>query len=111
MEEGFIKGLEKKYNITIAGQLKEILLFCENDPIHFYEQRRLLSIDEILNYNLELQIEDKNIIPLVDCYDNDFLIYDVESKTFMFCYIVDGIKYDKLNDINEFIELLKNYKR
>ncbi len=70
---------------------------------------RLLSKDEILNYQEELNIKMDNIITLIDLYDNNFLIYNINKNIFEKLNIVDETIFDKTNTIENYLKLLKNY--
>ncbi len=91
-------------------ELQEILKYVKDEPIFFYDEMRLLSEDEIVNYKEELNIEMDNIIPLIDLYDNDFLIYNINENVFEKLNIEEEITFGKINSIEEYLKLLKEYK-
>ncbi len=106
LEKGlYIKKIEEKFEIDIDGQLRTLLYFCKNEPIFFDIEKKLLSIDEILNSKEELQLT-KDIIPLIDLYDNDFLGYDVLNKEFVKFNISTDDVYIKLDSIQIYIDML-----
>lgn len=92
------------------NELQEILKYVEDEPVFFYDEMRLLSKEEIINYKKELNIEMDNIIPLIDLYDNNFLIYNINENVFEKLNIVDKTIFGKINSIEEYLKLLKEYK-
>lgn len=102
-----IKDFSDKFGIKrIEGELNEVLSLCKDGPIFFSEEKRLLSISEILNSKEEMQLE-KDIIPIIDLYDNDFVGYDISSKEFVKFNISNELVFKKLESIREYIDLLK----
>lgn len=90
------------------SKLQEILNYVKEDSVFFYENMRLVSWGEILNYMNELNIEKTDIIPLIDLYDNDFVIYDIKTDDFKCINIVDEFIYELPKPIESYLELLKN---
>ncbi len=88
------------------SDLQTILSFVGNEPI-FFDNKKLLSIEEINNYNSELNISRQNIIPLIDLYDNEFLIYDINNDNFKILDISDDFERD-IDSLQEYIDMLKN---
>lgn len=102
--------MEDKFLNIHNNELQEILGFVGDEPIFFNDEMRLLTREEILNYKDEFNIEKDDIIPLIDLFDNDFLIYDIKEEIFSMMNIVDESMFSKMNTIEEYLELLKNYK-
>ncbi len=70
---------------------------------------QLLSKEEIINYKEHLNIKIDNIIPLVDLYDNIFLVYNIDDDTFAKLNITDEIIYGKTKTIENYLKLLQEY--
>ncbi len=96
------KILLEKYKDINNKNLLELLEKVNREPIFLEDNQRLLSEDEILNYNAELEIVIKNIIPLIDFYDNNFLVYDELEKKFKMFNIVDELFYENLKITNKY---------
>ena len=47
-----------------------------------------------------------NIIPLIDLYDNNFLIYNINEDVFEKINIVDETVFGKTNTIENYLNLL-----
>lgn len=102
-----INSIKEKFDIEINDELKEILSFVKEEPIFFDEEKRLLSSEEILNGKEELQLT-KDIIPIIDLYDNEYLGYDILNKEFVKFDISDDYIFEKLKSIQVYIDMLKN---
>lgn len=104
-----INRIEEKFQITTDGELKELLSLCEKEPLFFDDEKRLLSIEEIIQAQEELQIQD-NIIAIIDLYDNVFVVYDILKKEFMKYDIAHNEAYGKIDTVQEYIHQIKEYK-
>lgn len=102
--------MNNKFASIENQELQEILKYVGTEPIFFYDEMRLLSEKEIINYKEELGIKIDNIIPLIDLYDNDFLIYNTNENVFEKLNITYETFFDKTNTIEKYLELLKEYK-
>lgn len=87
------KLLLNKYQNVHNKKLLELLKKIEIEPI-FYGEQRLLSESEVINYKKELGIMKENIIPLIDCLDNEFLVFDLLKKEFKMYNMDDDIIYN-----------------
>ena len=67
---------------------------------------RLLSKDEINNYKMELGIDIDNIVPLIDLFDNNFLIYNKVKNTFEKLNIVDETIYEREETIEKYLNIV-----
>ena len=90
------KILLEKYKNINNKKLLELLEKVNKESKFLEDNQRLLSEDEILNYNDELKIAIQNIIPLIDFCDNDFLVYEELEKKFKMFNIIDELFYENL---------------
>lgn len=95
-----------KYSSINNKELQEILKYVKEEPVFLSNEMRLLSKEEILNYKEELSVEMDNIIPLIDLYDNNFLIYNITEDVFEKLNIVDETVFGKTNTIENYLNLL-----
>lgn len=95
-----------KQNNIQNDELNKILSYVEEEPIFFSQEKRLLSLAEILNYKEEVDTE-LNIIPLVDCYDNNFLVYNLEENQFQIIDVSDDFIWNRLESISDYLNLLE----
>ena len=93
-----------RYKEIKNEELQKILKFVEEVPIFFGEEKRLLSKSEIVNYKEEFDIDlDVDIIPLIDLYDNNFLIYNISENKFQIMDISDDIIWKDIDSIQNYI--------
>ena len=92
--------------LNIANEdFKKILkLATNNQTILFDNDKRLLSKNEMLSYKDDLNISVENIIPLIDLYDDNFLIYNINKNIFQLMDISSKKIYKDLDNIAEYIE-------
>lgn len=105
-----IREMDDNSKSELDGELKELLEFCKEEPIFFGEGKRLLSISEIINSKAEMNLE-KDIIPIIDLQDNDFVGYDIQNKKFVKYYIVDEEPWENLESIQIYINMLKEINK
>ncbi len=76
-----------------------------HDTLFLDNGKRVLSFDEILNADTELHVDFsvKGLLPLVDCGDNDFIVYCFKEKNWAFFNIVDEILFHKVDSIESLI--------
>ena len=98
---------EEKFEIKLDGELKEILLLCKDEPIFFGEEKRLLSISEIMNCKEELNLKE-NVIPIIDLYDNNFVVYDISNNQFIKFDISEEVSFGKIDSIRAICVIIGN---
>jgi len=107
MQNNLIEVIGKINN----SELNEISKYITKNALFFDNEKRLLSEDEIINYKEELMIEIDNIIPLIDLYDNIYLIYNIENNEFELLDISTEEVIKILDTISDYLKLLKELKR
>ena len=85
-------------------ELKLLLSYVNSKPI-FFNEKRLVSIDEINDYKEDLLI-DIECIPLIDLYDNYYIIYDLKENEFQMYCISDDVIVKKNISVNNYIKEL-----
>lgn len=85
-------------------ELKLLLSYVNSEPI-FFNEKRLVSIDEINDYKEDLLI-DIECIPLIDLYDNYYIIYDLKGNEFQIYDISEDVVVEKNITIQKYIDEL-----
>ena len=85
-------------------ELKLLLSYVNSEPI-FFNEKRLVSIDEINDYKEDLLI-DIECIPLIDLYDNYYIIYDLKENEFQIYDISEDVVVEKNITIQKYIDEL-----
>jgi len=88
------------------AELIEVINFVKEETIFVEENIRLLSKDEIINYKKELNTE-KELIPIIDLYDNNYLVFNLENGKFQILDISADEYWKELSSIKNYIEFLK----
>lgn len=94
--------IEKEYSCQLPNVLEKIVS-NNNEALFFDDGVRILSYAEILNAEKDLHIDfkSKDIIPVADCGDNDFIIYDFKNKLWAKFNIVDQTIFKKRTSLAE----------
>lgn len=91
IDESKMRQIEKIYG-PIIDDIKRILSLSSRS-IFFSDKDgyRTLSIGEIIDASKDLHIDFKKekIIPIIDCGDNDFIVFHLDTKTYSKYNIVD----------------------
>lgn len=85
-------------------ELKLLLSYINSEPI-FFNEKRLVSIDEINDYKEDLLI-DIECIPLIDLYDNNYIIYNLKENEFQIYDISEDVIVAKNITIQKYIDEL-----
>ena len=85
----FLSQAEKCYGPIRDPEVKR-LLSLQKDAL-FFDDCRLLSHDEILHASEQLHVDfpEKGILPLIDCGDNDFIVFHLKTGRWSRFNIVD----------------------
>ena len=100
INDELIEKIEKKYNCKLPEDVKKII--SVTDDFYSFEDLIIrMDNDIILNPEEELfcNIMDKNIIPIFDCYDNDYICYDFVNNNWCMFNSVDESIYDTNKNI------------
>lgn len=108
--EGFDIDKQKtsKVEKIYGSELPEIvskIISVTTTPI-FFDEYRVLSFDEICEADDELNVNflDKKIIPLIDCGNNDFIVFHCKSKEWSKFNIIDECVFKKRKSLNELLK-------
>lgn len=95
---------EECYGIKLSDSLAKIVTFA-NDSIFIAEERRVLSFDEIININKDCDnvFISKRIIPVIDCYDNEFIVFAADDSIWAKFSLSDNAMYKKRENLSELI--------
>lgn len=85
-------------------ELNTVMSYVNKEPI-FFGEKKLLSIDEINDYKKELLI-DIECIPLIDLFDNNFIIYDLSKNKFQMYDISEDTVVKENISIKKYIDEL-----
>ena len=99
---------EKKIEDLYADNLPEVIkriISCNDSSIFLDDEIRILSFTEIIDAEKDLHVDFHSIgvIPMVDCGDNDFIVYDYNNSTWAKFNIVDKTIFKKRATLEELL--------
>ena len=100
VDEDLVNKLEEKYNHTFPTLVKKIISLS-NEPI-FGEDWRNLQYVEILDpeKTLKYNFAERNQIPLLDVFDNNYLVFDYSDSLWKAVNLTDEVEYDEAEDLS-----------
>ena len=98
-----INPIIKIYGNIKSEQIKK-MLSIQKDTL-FFDDYRVLAHDEIINANTELHVPftKKKIIPLIDCGENDFIVYNVVKDNVCKFNIVDEAYFKERTSLTDIL--------
>lgn len=93
------------YTDNLPSEIKQMLSYDQNS-IFFEDEYRTLSLSEVLEAEQDLHVNfvALRMIPLVDCGDNDFIIYDFETMMWAKFNIVDECRFKQRESLHEVLQ-------
>mgnify|MGYP001034079650 FL=1 len=82
------------------------LISNAGEPVFLDDGSRILSYDEIVDAEKDLHVAFKKmgILPLVDCGENDFIVYHFVDKSFSKFNIVDETVFKRGSSFEEILK-------
>lgn len=99
--------IEAKYSCPLPLEIN-IILSIKDRFIDVNENRvlRIMNADEILNANKELHVDfiEKGFIPIVDMFDNDFLVFSIHDLKYYTFNINDESIFNQYESMYSFFK-------
>lgn len=97
-----VEKVENKYHAQFPEVIQR-LLSAASETIFFDDDYRLLSVDEIMDAEADLHVDfvNKKLLPLADCGENDFIVYQFDSESYARFNIVDECSFTQKKDFRE----------
>lgn len=94
--ETIINEIEKKYECKLPNLIKKLISISKN-PTFVEGEKRILSFEEILYASEDLHVDffKYSLLPLIDCFDNDFLCYNMKENVYCYLNITDFTIFNK----------------
>ena len=104
IEAETVEKIEKKYRCNLIEDLKRIVSF-NADSIFFEDGCRSLSTEEILDADNDLHIDfsNRNIIPIIDCGENDFIVYHSANCNWSKFNVIDESVFKNRKTLDELL--------
>lgn len=99
-----VQVIEALYKMELPEKVKKIISNCKENI--FLDGKRVLSFKEIENAEMELHVDfiDRCLIPLVDCMDNDFIVYDLKNRDWSMFNIIEKCVFKKRDSFEKVLE-------
>lgn len=97
------KALTKAYGPDIPAIVEQVVTLFKSGG--FVEDYRFLSLDEIEYAEDDLHVDFKkhNYIPLIDCGDNDFVVYDFRNDKWVKFNIIEKVSFKKKQSLEDIL--------
>lgn len=105
LDETKIDEICRVYNRELPDLLKEIISFTD-DSIFFDDGYRLMSFAEIKSASDEYEVDfvGAGLIPFIDCYDNDFIVYNFNTATWAKYNIGDRVLFKARSELEDLLK-------
>ena len=107
VNQDFVASVENLYGITLNEELKHIVSVVMDD--YFISQNcRVLSATELLrteNYT-GVDFTELGMIPLVDCKDDDYIIFNFATQKYELYNIYDEVSFREADSLESLIETI-----
>jgi hypothetical protein len=100
-----VQRIEKVYGAELPELIQKILSNCD-ESVFFDDGDRILSYQEVIDAKEDLHIDfaRKEIVPIVDCGENDFIVYHFKEKKWSKFNIVDEIFFKERDTLEELLK-------
>lgn len=97
------KTLAKVYSQDIPAVVEQLVTLFKSGG--FVAGYRFLSLDEIeyAEDDLHVDFKKRHFIPLVDCGDNDFIVYDYRNEKWILFNIVEKVAFKKKQELEDLL--------
>jgi len=99
-----VSKVENVYGRSLPVEIKQIVSYSE-ESVFFDDDYRTLSISEIVDAEADLHIDftKRGLIPVIDCGENDFIVFHFESETWSKFNITDESVFKKRNSLSDLL--------
>ena len=104
MKNNVLSEINEIYNLNIDLPV-EFINVIKNPNKYNDSNKRVLSLSEILDANNDMQVDfiSLKLIPIIDCFDNDIICYDLNYKNWTMFNIAENIKFNSKKSLDELI--------
>lgn len=99
-----VKKIEDIYGVISSEEVKKVVSNC-GETIFFDDDYRVLALQEILDAEKDLHVnfKEKEIIPIIDCGENDFIVYHYMDDIWSKFNIIDEIVFKKKESLEDLL--------
>ena len=103
IKEEILDQVKEVYGEDVPELILQILSVYDKPELFDENESRTLSLREVLNAEEDngIPFKSKKIIPIADRGDNDYIVYNVQAKTWAMYNIVDETLFDSKESFEE----------
>lgn len=99
----------KKIESLYSENLPEIIFKIAtdaNETVFLDDDKRVLAYDEIIDAEKDLHIDfkGKGVVPLIDCGENDFIVYNFKTDIWSMFNIIDETIFRKKDSLDDLLK-------
>ena len=96
-----VAEIKKVYNKELPDIIKQIVSYSE-ESVFFDNEWRTLSFSEIVEAEKDLHVDfvKLGIIPVIDCGENDFIVYHFDDGVWSKFNIIDECSFKKKEELS-----------
>ena len=96
--------IQEIYGLTPTEEIEKLISICDRS-VFIEDECRLLAFSEIQNASEELHVDfvEKKILPLFDCFNNDFIVWHTDTKKWSLYNIVEHISFTTKTELHELL--------
>lgn len=96
IDNNIVNRVEVIYDCALPIVVKQMISYSK-ESVFFDNGFRILSLAEILNAQADLHVDFRalKLVPIIDCGDNDFIVYHISDNSWSKFNIVDEIIFKK----------------
>lgn len=97
-----VDAVQKKYGAKLPETVQKLISGADG-PVFLDGSCRVLSFEEIMDADdiMHMNFTVSGIVPLVDCYDNDFIVYHIPGDCYSMFNIVDACDFMECESLEE----------
>jgi len=105
IDSELVARVEHRYSVELPELLKRIVSHSE-DPVFFDDGTHILSYAEVIDAEDDLHVDfsGRKIIPVADCLDNDYIVYDYEHDVWALFNTTDEILFKERESLEELLK-------
>lgn len=99
-----VEAVSNAYSRRLPKLLQRIVSHSDN-PCFFGDGSHVLSLAEMLGVEetLGVSFADKHLIPVVDCCDGDYIVFDYDKGVWAIYNIVDDVTFKQRETLGELL--------
>lgn len=99
-----VRRAENVYGFSLPTAVKQMLSFSK-ESIFFDDEWRTLSLAEVLDAQDDLHVDFKalGLLPVIDCGENDFIVYHADNQGWSKYNIVDEVAFKEKAHFEELL--------